>query len=320
MKKLAGILSAVLLLTTLSGCYKADTTFDFGLNGGVEVASTILADKSTFEAAGLSALDDLMETFSPETIEMYSAMYGMPELGERIAMTRVDAAGNELAAGTPFPEDGSMVGACLEMRYDSLSDATGSFTLLNFLRAVPLSQDANGNGLNLEEKHTLFGTKYEASGKISLYGSELYKAEFDAASAEEQAKIATAENSISFKFPLAFSKSNADSKGFLGSELTWTVANDAPEKEVYFSVMVLNPVILAMGILILLLLIYILILKLGQKKNEPEAYFVDAEGNPIPVYDEILSSEDEAFEAEDEVAEIIEEIPAEETEPEADSE
>ena len=295
----------MLLLTTLSGCYKADTTFDFGLAGGVEVTSTLLANKSTFEAAGLSKLDDFMETFSPETIEMYSAMYGMPELGERISMARVDAAGNELAAGTAFPEDGSMVGTRLAMRYDSLSDAVNSFTLLNFLRAVPFSQDASGYGLKLEEKHTLFGTKYEASGKISLYGSEMYKAEFDAASAEAQAGIAEAENRISFKFPMAFSKSNADSKGFLGSKLTWAATNDAPEKEVYFSVMVLNPVIVAMGILILLLLVYILILKFGRKKNEPDAYFVDAEGNPIPVYDEPLSPEDEA--AEDAVTEISEE-------------
>ncbi len=301
MKKLAGLLSVVMLLTMLSGCYKSETTFDFGVNGNVEVTTSLVADKAMYEAAGLAGVDEMMETFAEENIEMYSAMYGMKETGKRVSMIRVDGAGNEIGEGTALPEDGSMVGTKLTMQYDSMTDAANSFTLLNYLRTVALAQDESGYGLKVEEKRTLLGAKYVASGKISVYGPEMYKQEYDAQEEDKKADISGAVTSVTFKFPMAFSKSNADSKGLFGSSLTWTATADAPDKEVYFEVTVLNPLILAMAIIILILLALVIIMAAKRKKDTPDAYFVDEEGNPIPVYDaeteEGEESEEFAFEA-----------------------
>ncbi len=317
MKKTAGILAVLLLVTMLGGCYKSDTTLDFDVNGGVEVTSTLLASSEMYEQAGIANVDELVETFSPETIEMYSQMYGMTETGERLEMIRIDAAGNEIAEGAAMPTDGSMVGTRLRMRYKSMADAANSFTLINFLRTTPLMQDENGYGLKIEEQRTLLGTKYVASGNISVYGSEMYKAEYDAADQATKDKLADSATSVTFKFPLSFSKSNADEKGFLGSSLTWTATKDAPDKEVYFEVTTINPLILGMAVVILLLLIVIIVMARKRKNDAPDAYFVDEEGNPIPVYD----AEDDAEEiSEDADAEVAVEETAEEITEEADSE
>lgn len=318
MKKLAGLLSVVMLLTMLSGCYKSETTFDFGVNGNVEVTTSLVADKGMYEAAGMASADEMMETFSEENIEMYSSMYGMKETGKRVSMVRIDGNGNEIGEGAALPEDGSMIGTKLTMQYDSMTAAANSFTLLNYLRTTPLSQDESGYGLKVEEKRTLLGAKYVASGKISVYGPEMYKAEYDAADEAKKAAISGAVTSVTFKFPLAFSKSNADSKGFLGSSLTWTATGDAPDKEVYFEVTVLNPLILAMAILILILLVIIIVMAAKRKKDTPDAYFVDEEGNPIPVYDtegeEDNDAEEVVFEEGEEEVEGIEEVAEEVTE------
>ncbi len=297
MKKLAGILAALLLVSTLGGCYKSETTLDFTTSGGVEVTSVLLASPEMYEAAGVEDADALIETFDAEKLDLYASMYGMKETGERLEMTRVDA------------EEAGMSGALLRMKYKNVTDMTASFTLLNFLRSTPLVQDGEGNGLKIEEERTLFGTKYTASGKIDLYGGEAYKAEFDAAEADRQEKIQDAAASISFKFPLAFSKSNADKKGFLGSTLTWAVTADAPEKEVYFTVTAINPVIFGMGIAILLLAAALIVV-IAKKKNGPDAYFIDEEGNAIPVFDAIDEETDEEMEEAEgeEVPEEIEEV------------
>ncbi len=322
MKKIASIVAMFLLVSMLGGCYQESTTLRFHGNGGVTVTSTLVAEKALYEKAGIQDVDSLVNTFSPEVIELYSAMSGAPEKGTRLEMVGIDANGNVLPEGTPLPEDGSMVGARLSMRYNSLTDAMRSFTLSNFIFATPLLQDQYGNGLKLEETRTLFGMKYSASGKINLYGNESYKAEFDAAEQELKDKVSGASASISFKFPLAFSKSNADSKGFLGQNLQWTVTQDAPEKEVYFEVTTINPLILAMGIVIVLLLIALLIL-LRKKRGLPDSFYVDEEGNMIPVFDGGEDTEDEAvIEEAEENSEIVdeefavEEIAEEETAPE----
>lgn len=319
MKKVAGLLSVVMLLTMLSGCYKSETTFDFGVNGNVEVTTSLVADKGMYDAAGMKSVDEMMETFSEENIEMYSAMYGMKETGKRVSMVRVDGNGNEIGEGTALPEDGSMVGTKLTMQYDSMTAAANSFTLLNYLRTTPLSQDESGYGLKVEEKRTLLGAKYVASGKISVYGPEMYKQEYDAAEEARKGAVSGAVTSVTFKFPLAFSKSNADSRGFLGSSLTWTATGDAPDKEVYFEVTVLNPLILAMGIIILALVAVIIIMAAKRKKDTPDAYFVDEEGNPIPVYDAESEEDEEAEEfafeeVGEEISDAVEEITDEITE------
>ena len=293
MKKLAGILAVLLLVSALGGCYKSETTLDFNTSGGVEVTSVLLASPELYEAAGVEGADALIETFDAEKLDLYASMYGMKETGERLEMTRVDA------------EEANLSGALLRMKYKNVTDMTASFTLLNFLRSTPLVGDGAGNGLKLEEERTLFGTKYTASGKINLYGGEEYKAEFDAAEAGAKEKIRDAAASISFKFPLAFSKSNADKKGFLGSSLTWAVTADTPEKEVYFTVTAINPVIFGMTIAILLLAAALIIV-LAKKKNGPDAYFIDEEGNAIPVFDAVEEEIDEA-EGEEFVEEISEE-------------
>jgi len=329
MKKTAGILAMLMLVTMLGGCYKSDTTLDFNTSGGVEVTSTLLASREMYEQAGISGADELIEAFAPETIEMYSSMYGMAEKGERLEMTRVDAAGNEIAEGAALPEDGSMVGTRLRMRYKSLADALNSFTLINFLRVTPIVQDDTGYGVKLEEQRTLLGTKYTASGKINVYGGDMYKAEYDAAEQGLKDKIADASASITFKFPLSFSKSNANSKGLFGQSLTWTASANAPDKEVYFEVTMLNPVILGMGIVILGLLIALILVARKKKAVIPDAYFVDEEGNPIPIYDEEEELEEETegmeesepaelTEAEDETVleEIVEEMEEETVEAE----
>ncbi len=319
MKKIAAIFAALLLVTMLGGCYKADTTMKFGVNGGVSVTSTFLASKEMYDAAGFEGLDNAVENFT-QTIELYSKLSGIQETGEKVELVRVDAAGNELAEGTPLPEDGSMVGARLTMKYKSLTDTLNSFTLHNFLRTTPLMQDEEGYGLKIDQRSTLFGTRYTASGKISVYGDSVYKSEYyDTATDEVKNKISEASNSITFKFPLAFSKSNADKVGFLGQSLTWTATAEEAEKDVYFEVVALNPLVLAMAIIIIGLLIAVIILKRKNDQMAPDAYFVDEEGNPIPVYDE-EDEEEYAEEAEETEAEELtegEELPfAEEAEEE----
>ncbi len=318
MKKIAGILAAVLLVTALGGCYKSETTLDFNASGGVEVTSVLLASPEMYEAAGVADADALIETFSEETLDLYASMYGMKETGERIEMTRVDA------------EEAGMSGALLRMQYKNVTDLTSSFTLLNFLRATPLVEDGAGNGLKIEEERTLFGTRYTGSGKINLFVGDDYKTEYDTADEATKAKISEAAASITFKFPLAFSKSNADKAGLFGSSLTWAVTAEAPEKEVYFTATAINPVIFGMAIAILILLI-VLIVVLRKKNAGPDAYFIDEEGNAIPVFDEEEEAfdEEEEFELEEGEAEEVvseeeltetEEIPATESEEEPSAE
>ncbi len=311
MKKLAGILAVLMLLTMLGGCYKSDTTVDLDLNGAVEVTSTIVGIPEMYQQIGIGSPDDILKEYSEETLAMVAQMYGMAENGERLELSRIDAAGNEIPEGTALPTDGSMVGTRLRMKYNSMSDAVNSFTLMNFLRTTPLTQDDSGYGLTIEEKRTMLGTKYIASGKIGVYGSEMYKAEYDSADEAFKEKISQASTSITFKFPLAVSKSNADTKGFLGQSLTWSSTVDAAEKEVYFEVFAINPLVLGMAVVILILLIALIIVACKKRDKGPDAIFVDEEGNPIPVYDEEAEDAEEGETAEEfEAVEVAEDAEA----------
>lgn len=302
MKKTVAILAVLMLVTMLGGCYKADTTMDFAVNGGVKVTSTFLASKEMYETVNFQNVDEAIEDFT-QTIDMYTMM-GVEETGEKVEMTRVDASGNELPEGAALPEDGSMVGARLTMKYDSLTDAIKSFTLYQFLRTTPLMQDEEGYGLNIEQKSSLLGTKYTATGKISVYGDAVYKSEYyDKATEEMKNKISEASTSITFKFPLAFSKSNADKMGLLGQSLTWTATAEEGEKDVYFEVVAVNPILLGMAIAILALVIAVIVLARKKRETAADAYFVDEEGNPIPIYD----AEDEEDAEETDAAEMTEE-------------
>lgn len=311
MKKIAGVLALLLLLTMLGGCYKADTTVDLNLGGGVEVSSSFLAVPEMYQQSaqfvGYAGPDDIVTQYDPATLEQYLTESGITETGQRLELSRIDASGNVVETGTELPTDGSMTGVRLRMKYDSLSDAADSFTLTNFsaLYGLPLQKDASGYGLDIQQKQTLFGTQYSVTGKFGINGTDTHQMLSgmveDAALKE---RVSEASNSITFKFPLAISSSNADEKGFLGQSLTWTATNDAPEKEVYFVVYTINPLILGMALVIIILLIALIVV--ARKKNDgPDAYFVDAEGNPIPVYDE--ESEEDETEADVEVFEFAEE-------------
>ncbi len=304
MKKITGLLAVLMIVSLLGGCYKADTTVKVHPAGDVTVTSTLLATKDMYELAGVESPKALIDTFAPEVIDMYSAMYGMPEKGTRLEMVAVDANGNPLEDDTKRPEDGNMAGARLSMKFKSLQDASSSFTLTSFLLSTPIAYGEGADGIAIEEQRNLFGTKYIGKGKISVHGSGPYKQEYDLADQATKDKIAGAAATISFKFPVSFSKSNADTKGFLDGNLSWTVTPDAPEKDVYFEVSTINPIILGMGIVILILAILLILMAIKNKKK-PDAFYVDEDGNEIPVFDE-EGAEEEYFDGETEAAEGVE--------------
>ncbi len=285
MKKFAVLLAALLVVSMLGGCYKADTTVKVNPTGNVTVTSTLVATKNMYELAGIESPKDLVDTFSPEVIDMYSAMYGLSEKGTRLEMVAVDANGAPLADPAKLPGEGEMAGARLSMKYDSFQDAASSFTLSSFLLSTPIAYGEGAEGIVVEEDRNLFGTKYIGKGKISVHGTGPYKNEYDLADKAQKDMIAGAAATISFKFPASVSKSNADTKGFLGGNLSWTVTPDAPEKDVYFEVTTINPIILGMGIVILILAALLIIMAVKNKKK-PAAFYVDEDGNEIPVFDE----------------------------------
>lgn len=328
MKKVTAVLAALMLLTMLGGCYKSDTTMQFGATGGIEVTSTLLASPDTYSSFGVEGPDMIVNQFSEESLNAYLAESGNTETGERLELSRIDADGNVVAAGTELSAD-SMSGTRLRMRFDSFSDAQNSVLLNSYLSNIgtmALRKDASGYGLEIEEKHTVLGTKYIASGKLSVYGT--YAEMMGGGDAEVQEQIADASNSVTFKFPLlsVAKSSGADSKGFLGQTMTWTATAGAPDRDIYFEVMVINPLVFALALVILILVIVLIaVLRKKGKQDDPDAYFMDENGNLIPVYDEADLEElemlddaeyDEAVEAEDAEADEDE---AWETEAEADA-
>ncbi|MBQ7032477.1 MAG: hypothetical protein IJN25_02280 [Clostridia bacterium] len=318
MKKMALVLAALMLLTMLGGCYKSDTTMKFGMAGGMEVTSTLLASPDTYSSFGVESPDVILEQFSEESLNAYLEESGNKETGERLELSRIDADGNVVAPGTELSAEG-MSGTRLRMKFDSFSDAQNSILLNSYLSnlgTMSLNKDASGNGLDIEEKHTVLGTKYTASGKLSVYGT--YAEMMGENTAEMQGKLADASNSVTFRFPLfSIAKSSgADSKGFLGQSMTWTATAGAPDRDIYFEVTVINPLVLDMALIILILVIILIVVLRKKKKNdEPDAYFMDENGNLIPVYDE---ADLEELEAMDGVAEDVDAVIEEIEEAEAD--
>ncbi|MDD6307822.1 MAG: hypothetical protein PUB07_00450, partial [Clostridia bacterium] len=281
MKKIASLLSLIMVLTLLSGCYKQNTDIKVGVGGDVEVTASIFAPKEMYTLAGGTGSADIIAE-----IEALKEYYGESTKEEIISITQKDVNGNVIEDGAVAPDDGTMVGAEMKVKLPALSDLSNGVYLSRFLVTTPMQQDAEGYGLKIEQKNKLFGTTYTVSGKYSLYGSSSYKAAFDEAEQGMKDKISDASSTISFSFPFGFTKSNADSKGFLGTKLTWTATPEAPDKDVYFTATVINPLVLGLAIAVIVLLILVIILaKKAKQNNEPDAYFVDEEGNQIPIYD-----------------------------------
>ncbi len=316
-KKACLLLVLVMMLSLLSGCYKMDTTISVGAGGGVRVSSTLMATKEMYAAAGGTGARDISQN-----IDMIKQYYGESEPGEVISVNLIDEHGNALAADAPTPEDGTMVGTTLEMRFDSLNDLKSSPMLASYFVTTPLMQDSDGYGLKVQEKRTLLGAVYTVSGKYSLYGDANYKGAYERNDQALKDNVSAASAKLTFAFPLGFSKSNADDKSLFGNRLTWTATADAPDKDVYFSYTTINPVILALSLAVIILLIVIILMARKNKKNdaEPDDYFVDEEGNVIPIFD--AEEDDFAEEAEivteeaDETEEIAEEIAEAEVEEE----
>jgi len=79
MKKIAGILAALMILTMLGGCYKSDTMFRFTSNGGVEVTSTFLATEETFVSTQVTP-EMIVEDFSEEGVTLVAVVPVKPEV------------------------------------------------------------------------------------------------------------------------------------------------------------------------------------------------------------------------------------------------
>lgn len=291
MKKIAVLLAVVLLVSMLGGCYKSDLVFDFDQHGGVEVTNTVLTEKDVFSAYQISTPSQMIML-----LEMLVAQSGLPESGEKVELVAIKEDGTQLAEGDPLPTDGSMVGLRLRMKYKSIEHALGSVTMGTLSMAVPFEQTPDGYGLKIEEKPTLYGTKYVASGKISVYS--------DGSGKQMADQFTGASNTVTFKFPLCFGK-NGD-KTFVGKNLSYTVTNDNPEQDIYFEVTVINPLVLGMGIAILILLVTVIVLLCLRKKKKADAFFVDADGNEIPVFD-VEDDEFEEVEEAEEAEELLEE-------------
>lgn len=343
MKKFAGILAALLVLTMLSGCYKSETTLRFKSTGGVEVTSTFLASEETYTSAQVTP-EMLVGDFSEENVSAYMEANNVTETGERLELVMVDETGNvitssDIAMPTPVPEptpaeegeeatagevaedvagvvteepkeaekadasDKTMKGTRLRMRFDSLDAVSQSFLLGNYMNSfgtVSLKKDESGLGLDMKQKQTLLGTKYVVSGKISLYGA--YNGLGLEENEEFQEKLTNASNSVTFAFPfLTFvSSRGADEKSLLGQTMTWTATKAAPEREVNFEVTVINPLVFGMAVVILLLalaLVWVLVRIKKANENEPDSYYMDEEGNLIPVYDGEEDELDEEYDA-----------------------
>lgn len=307
MKKILVLLLVVLLTFSLGGCYKSDVTFKFGTFDGVEITSSVVAPKETYAQLGFTSLDQSVASYDIENVNKEIA-----DTGEHITLERIDAKGNVLPEGTAFPEDGSMVGTRMSAKYDSLDEGKNSMIFQHNLMITPLIKDESGYGMDVQKTAGLFGTKYTVSGTIHLQGSAMHQMYASQLVAANPTVLDNAQSTVNFKFPLCFGK-NGD-KTFVGTTLSYTVNKEAPEQDVYFEVTVLNPLILGMGILILILIAAIVIL-LAKKKDTPDAFFVDADGNEIPVFDAVddeMGEEEEVSEENMEEAEAVFEEASEE--------
>lgn len=317
MKKLKCVLSLVMMVFLLAGCYKTDTEFKIRANGAVDVTATMIATKEMYEAAGGSGSADIVKQ-----VEMLQEYYGDTETGKDIVVTQLDANGNVIVDGIQAPEDGTMVGTKMEIHFDSIGDAKNSALLNSYLVGTPLVQDEEGYGLKIEEKRTLFGSIYKVSGKYGLYGSTTYKNAYNAAAQNMKDKISDASAKLTFSLPMGFVKSNADSKNLLGNRLTWVADQNTPDKEVYFEITALNPLVVGLFIAVLALLVLVLLLVLRKNKpTDPDDYFVDEEGNLIPIFD-AADDANVVFDTEEveEIAEEVVEEPAEEMNDEEETE
>ncbi|MBQ7035895.1 MAG: hypothetical protein IJN74_00165 [Clostridia bacterium] len=316
MKKTAALLLTILLVSMLGGCYKSDVTFKFGTFDGVEITSSVVAPKETYAQLGFTSLDQNVSSYDIENVNKQIAN---PD--EHITLERIDANGNVLPEGTAFPEDGGMIGTRMRAKYKSLDVAKNSMVIQHNLMITPLTKDESGYGLEVQKNHGLFGTKYIVSGQIHVQGSALHQMYASQLVAANPEVLDNASSTVNFKFPLCFGK-NGD-KTFVGTTLSYTVTKDNPAQDVYFEVTVLNPLVLGMAILILILLAVIIIL-LVKKKDTPDAFFVDADGNEIPVFDavddEMEDMEEQAEEVEECLEEAAEEIAADEEETAEDTE
>ncbi|MBE7025485.1 MAG: hypothetical protein E7408_05465 [Ruminococcaceae bacterium] len=309
MKKIAGILAALMILTMLGGCYKSDTMFRFTSNGGVEVTSTFLATEETFVSTQVTP-EMIVEDFSEEDLASYMETNNITETGKRLELSIVDENGNVIKESgipkpTPVPEimpdaEGTedeastetigetnadtaeetssankedMTGTRLRMRFDSLDAVSKSFLLGKYMQSfgtVSLAKDESGFGLDMQQKQTLLGTKYIVSGKISLYG--VYNGYGLEENEEFQEKLTNASNSVTFKFPFLtlVESRGTDEKSMLGQTMTWTATKDAPEREVNFEVTVINPLIFGMAVVIVLLVLAIILILLRAKKSKKD--------------------------------------------------
>ena len=321
-KKACLFLVLLLMLSLLGGCYKTDTAVKIDANGGVDVTSIMLAPKETYDTAGTLYADYLKSQYEAmgmdtSTMQLDAAMTAVtPSVfinqmqslqeqygGEIISLDQIDQNGNVMESNAAMPEDGSMIGTRIVMHYDSVQDLESG--IMNAYPATDyLFAGKDDQGLKIEEKRTLFGAVYKVSGKYSLSKSFSYEELYKGASQDIKDKISGATAQLSFAFPLGFSKSNADEKNLLGNKLTWIATADAPDKDVYFEVTTINPLVFALILLVIILLVLVILLAMKKKKDEePDDYFVDEEGNLIPIYDtdeEDISDEEEI---EDEVAE-----------------
>ncbi len=302
MKKTLVLLLVALLVFSLSGCYKSDVTFKFGTFDGVEITSSVVAPKETYAQLGFTTLDQNVASYDIENVNKQIAN---PK--EHITLERIDADGNVIPEGTAFPEDGGMIGTRMHAKYDSLDEGKNSMVFQHNLMITPLIKDESGYGVDVQKTAGLFGTKYVVSGKIHVQGSAVHQMYASQLVAANPTVLDNASSTVNFKFPLCFGK-NGD-KTFVGTTLSYTADKSNPEKDVYFEVTVLNPLVLGLGILVLILLAVIIIL-LTKKKDTPDAFFVDADGNEIPVFDAV-EEETEEEETVEEEEEVFEEAAAE---------
>ena len=300
MKKTLVLLLVVLLALSLSGCYKSDVTFKFGTFDGVEITSSIVAPKETYAQLGYATLDQNVANYDIESINKQ-----IENPKEHITLERIDASGKVIPEGTAFPEDGGMIGTRMHAKYESLDDGKNSMVFQHNFMITPLIKDESGYGMDVQKTAGIFGTKYVVSGKIHLQGSAMHQMYASQLVAANPTVLDNASSTVNFKFPLCFGK-NGD-KAFMGTSLSYTVDKENPEQDVYFEVTVLNPLILGMGILILILLAVIIILVV-KKKETPDAFFVDADGNEIPVFDAVDDETEEEEVTLDEAEEVFEEV------------
>jgi len=249
-KKFLLLLTLILSIVTLSGCYTADTTVKFGMNGKIKVSSEIIGNAEALKS--ITSQESGYEDMINEQLTSYKEFYDKTPSDAKTAV--FEPISKNDANGQP------LYGAKAELTYNNLNQLLNSQLLSVYTQLYPLTSKADQeNSISINEDPSFFGTTYKANGNITITG------QFGEPSEELKGQLSSAYIRYAFEFPASIIKHNAPKTERLGTRLVWTATLENPAN-ISFSVFVPNPILVLLSFIVIILLIIIIMLLSSKKK------------------------------------------------------